>query len=391
MSGFSNLLNSSAGSSMLGTAGNIIGSFLGSSNQWKYQKRQNEWSERMMRQQNAWNQSNAATAYQRQIAFYNMQNDYNSPTNQIARLRSAGINPNLAYANGALNNVGASTPSVSQAETASAPAGSASVSPGSLGTIGSNFVQMYQMGEQNKAIKAQVDKIQKEGQKLDFDNRIRSMTWLEEAHSLQHSYRAKHTLEDLADEVLEQARIATQRARVDLSYNQDTLQDRKTLVNLQKEQGTINNELNRCSLQVQQSRLPYVKKMAYLEWRQAIQNILLMRSQGVLNNASANAAYADATFKLQAAVSEKHKQGLYDSQSDLNDASRFNTLNDAGNKLLWNKVTNTEFNFRFPKAGSNLLINDGRVNVQGIKNTTFQFLNAATDAAKAGAMYMMIP
>ncbi len=391
MSGFSNFLNSSAGGAAFGTAGNLIGSYLGASNQWKYQQRQNAWSERMMQQQNAWNQQNAATAYQRQIAFYNMQNDYNSPLNQIARLRSAGINPNLAYANGALNNVGASTPTVSQAETASAPAGSASVSPGSLGNLGSNFVQMYQIGEQNKAIKAQVDKVQKEGQKLDFDNRIRSLTWLDEAHSLQHSYRAQHTLEDLADEVLEQARIATKKARVDLSYNEDTLQDRKTLVNLQKEQGTINNELNRCALRVQQARMPYNSKMAYLEWRQAVQNILLMRSQGVLNNASANAAYADATFKLQSAISEKHKQGLYDSQSDLNDANRFNVLNDAGNKLLWNKVTNTEFNFKYPKAGSNLLLYDGRVNVQGIKNTTFQFLNSATDAAKAGAMFMMLP
>lgn len=92
MSGISNFLNSSAGSAMLGTAGNLIGSYLGASNQWKYQKRQNEWSERMMQQQNAWNQQNAAIAYQRQIAFYNMQNDYNSPVNQIARLRSAGIN-----------------------------------------------------------------------------------------------------------------------------------------------------------------------------------------------------------------------------------------------------------------------------------------------------------
>lgn len=391
MSGFSNFLNSSAGSAAFGTVGNIFGSYLGASNQWKYQRRQNEWSERMMQQQNAWNQQNAATAYQRQIAFYNMQNVYNSPVNQIARLRSAGINPNLAYANGALNNVGASVPSVSPAESASAPAGSASVSPGSLGNIGSNFVQMFQMGEQNKALKAQVDKIQKEGQKLDFDNRIRSLTWLDEANSLRHSYRAKHTLEDIADEVLEQARISTQKARVDLSYDTDTLQDRKTLVNLQKEQGAINNELNLCALRVQNARMPYVKKMAYLEWRQAVQNILMMRSQSLLNNASANAAYADATFKLQAAVTEKHKQGLLDSQSDLNDASRFNTLNDAGNKMLWNKVTNTEFNFRYPKAGSNLLIQDGRVNVQGIKNTTFQFLNTASDAAKSGAMIMALP
>ena len=98
MSGFSIFLNSSAGSAAFGSVGNLIGSYLGASNQWKYQQRQNEWSERMMQQQNAWNQQNAATAYQRQIAFYNMQNDYNSPVNQIARLRSSARSSRVCFA-----------------------------------------------------------------------------------------------------------------------------------------------------------------------------------------------------------------------------------------------------------------------------------------------------
>lgn len=35
------------------------------------------------------------------IADWNMQNDYNSPAGQMARLRAAGLNPNLVYGNGA--------------------------------------------------------------------------------------------------------------------------------------------------------------------------------------------------------------------------------------------------------------------------------------------------
>lgn len=36
-------------------------------------------------------------AYERDLAFWNMQNEYNSPVNQMARLREAGLNPNLIY------------------------------------------------------------------------------------------------------------------------------------------------------------------------------------------------------------------------------------------------------------------------------------------------------
>lgn len=37
------------------------------------------------------------------LADWNMQNDYNSPTSQMARLREAGLNPNLVYGKGADN------------------------------------------------------------------------------------------------------------------------------------------------------------------------------------------------------------------------------------------------------------------------------------------------
>lgn len=60
------------------------------------------------------------TDYQNQLAIanWNRQNDYNSPINQVSRLRAAGVNPALAYGSTSLQNVssdidGASVPSFS--------------------------------------------------------------------------------------------------------------------------------------------------------------------------------------------------------------------------------------------------------------------------------------
>ncbi|UPW41900.1 DNA pilot protein [Dipodfec virus RodF1_80] len=47
------------------------------------------------------NQQNASTLnYKRQIDFWNMQNEYNTPAAQMERYRAAGLNPNLIYGTG---------------------------------------------------------------------------------------------------------------------------------------------------------------------------------------------------------------------------------------------------------------------------------------------------
>lgn len=47
-----------------------------------------------------YNQQLAEQDYQRNIEMWNYQNEYNSPTQQMARLRAAGLNPNLVYGGG---------------------------------------------------------------------------------------------------------------------------------------------------------------------------------------------------------------------------------------------------------------------------------------------------
>lgn len=60
--------------------------------QGKLNKRTREWNEKMLQQQRDWS-----------LADWQMQNEYNNPSSQMARLRAAGLNPNLVYGKGADN------------------------------------------------------------------------------------------------------------------------------------------------------------------------------------------------------------------------------------------------------------------------------------------------
>lgn len=48
----------------------------------------------------------ASKAYQRQVDFWKMQNEYNSPAQQLQRLRAAGLNPDLAIGGNVQNSAG---------------------------------------------------------------------------------------------------------------------------------------------------------------------------------------------------------------------------------------------------------------------------------------------
>ncbi len=65
--------------SVIGTVGNIAGTFL----------------------QNTMNKKAATKAYQREVELWNMNNEYNSPAMQVQRLKDAGLNPALIYGTGA--------------------------------------------------------------------------------------------------------------------------------------------------------------------------------------------------------------------------------------------------------------------------------------------------
>lgn len=75
---------------------------VGLANLWekKHQSEQNQWNWRSQEAQRKWSEAQTTLAYQRDLEQWNRANAYNSPEQQMARLKGAGLNPNMVYGTG---------------------------------------------------------------------------------------------------------------------------------------------------------------------------------------------------------------------------------------------------------------------------------------------------
>lgn len=132
------------------------------------------WNERMMEKQNHWNMSE----WNRQ---FNVQNQYNTPSAQRARLEAAGLNPYLML-NGGSAGI-ASSPSVS-----SSSPGSASTNfvpnPYDSSVLASAGSQIGSMVQQQEVIDAQNRKTNAETKGIDIQNKYLDTKLQEEINSL---------------------------------------------------------------------------------------------------------------------------------------------------------------------------------------------------------------
>lgn len=71
---------------------------------------QNKANERLVDKQNAGQMKLAEYGYNKDLEMWNRQNEYNSPIEQMQRLKSAGLNPALVYGNGAVGNSAGTIP-----------------------------------------------------------------------------------------------------------------------------------------------------------------------------------------------------------------------------------------------------------------------------------------
>lgn len=101
------------------------------------------------------NDERAEEAYQRSVAMWNKQTDYNSPANQIARLKQAGLNPNLLY--GSPQNTASSAPEKKPA----------SGSPGRIDSL--QAMNALMLGKQMQSIDSQIKVQDAEANKLNVD------------------------------------------------------------------------------------------------------------------------------------------------------------------------------------------------------------------------------
>lgn len=90
--------------------GSLLGGIGSSAMNNKAVKDTNKANMEIAKYQAQWQQQENEKAYQRSLNMWNLQNEYNSPTQQMARIRAAGLNPNLVYGNGVTGNSSGSTP-----------------------------------------------------------------------------------------------------------------------------------------------------------------------------------------------------------------------------------------------------------------------------------------
>lgn len=90
------------------------------------------------------------------LSDYAMQNEYNSPSSQMARLRKAGLNPNLVYGNG---NAIQSAPSIKQAAAPTPETKAVTFNPG-------NAIAAFQ---NTKMMEAQIDNLKTQNQVMHQD------------------------------------------------------------------------------------------------------------------------------------------------------------------------------------------------------------------------------
>lgn len=88
----------------------LVGNLFGSHSNRNAQQSANEANLQAVRETNRANRELAEYAYSRDLEMWNRQNQYNSPSAQMERLKAAGLNPNLVYGHGAVGNVSSAIP-----------------------------------------------------------------------------------------------------------------------------------------------------------------------------------------------------------------------------------------------------------------------------------------
>ena len=128
---------------IIGGLGSFAGSMIGAN----AQRRANIQNMQLAKYQNNWQTAENEKAYARSVEMWNMQNQYNSPTAQMSRLRQAGLNPNLVYGSGVTGNSAGLAPQYQPAKIQRA-----TMEPYHGWNLGlSDAASMYMAMRQNKA------------------------------------------------------------------------------------------------------------------------------------------------------------------------------------------------------------------------------------------------
>ena len=243
---------------------------------------------------------------------WNLQNEYNSPVNQRARLEAAGLNPYLMM-NGGSAGIAESAPPADTSGTQVAPDIGSTIAGGyqAMGnSISSAASQIAQMTYQNDLQQANVNKTNAEVQNVSLQNQY---------DGLRNQFAAAQFLADLRLKQY-QGKIS----KYDAQYLRDSMQDRLDSVKFQNtvsgSQASYYSQLSGLldvQRQIEQTNLHWLPREKQAGLAATLQNVRTMASQMRLNFAQAKSAYAMAALNYAQENGIRINNKLQDSIFDL--------------------------------------------------------------------------
>lgn len=276
-----------AGFGAISSIGSMIGQNRAIRQQIKAQQQENqknrEYNLMLARTQNQWN-----------LEQWQRENDYNSPTAQMARFRAAGLNPNLIY--GQMSN-GASSPTLTS--------GAAS-SPTDMSAIGNkrNFGQAMQEMLNMEMQKAQIEAIKAgtEKTKADTDNTRETTKGL----TIDNMYRAAQH-----EQTLEIGGMNIQLGKSTLKLNDQQMENLKAgLIEISAKVENINQSTAESRRRVQQMDLDEQRAAAREIREQAMHNATLQQVYNENRKILAEAKISEQQFAEMVATEAARSYGL---------------------------------------------------------------------------------
>ncbi|QCS36431.1 minor capsid protein [Capybara microvirus Cap3_SP_374] len=219
-------------------------------------------------QTNRYNQELARLQNQMNIDQWNRENVYNSPQAQMARMKEAGLNPNLIY-----GNINTDTPQLSGKLTAGTP--QQRLDPATINTLA-----------QGQLMKAQARNLNADSEGKEIDNETKSemnRSTIDEIQSrIQCNQATARRIEKESEKIVQETVNLEKEGQlldVDLEYR---AKDYEARIDLLKKQADLTEE---------QAKAVVIQADLYRE------QIKTQRTQQELNKANAAAAYADAEVK----------------------------------------------------------------------------------------------
>lgn len=299
--------SSALGAGIISGAGSLIGGLFSSGGSHYAARKQlqavretNQTNLQIAQQNNAFNER-----------MWNMQNEYNTPQMQRARLEAAGLNPYLML-NGGSAGISESAPTADTSGTQVAPDIGSTIAGGyqSMGnSIASAASQIAQMAFQNDLQKANVAKTQADAQNSDLQNQY---------DALRNQFAAAQFLTDLR---LKQKQGDISQYEAD--YLRDSMQDRLDAVKFQNtltgSQSSYYNQLAGLydvQRRIEDTNLRWLDKEKQVAIMAAIQNARTAASQMRLNDASSRNMIALAGLNAASAagvrIDNRLKNDIYD-------------------------------------------------------------------------------